>query len=438
MKQLLTTEIGVMMGVEVYGKASVTGVKVDSRLIEPGDLFVALRGEQVDGHDYASLAIEKGAVALMVDHKLDLPISQIIVSDTLRGLTDFARLYLDTLSLRTIAITGSNGKTSTKDMLYSILSNIAPTIATYENQNTEIGTCLTIFRCNHETRYGIFEMGLDYPDEISAMTHIVKPDLAILTSLDQAHMTSFDNMEHLGREKFSIFDRVENRSHCFYQGDYEIYRTLAHDEVSFGFHENNDYRVESVSSSNTGIAFTINGRHYESNLLGRHQASNAAGVVACLRTLGLNDDVINEGLKSVALTSMRTDIFKHKEALIMFDAYKSSPESALYAIDTFNNYAFEGNRYIVLADMYELGEGTLLQHQRVLDAALVSDAKRIFLHGKEFKKVFETNVDSSVSFYETKDAMKLDLESIYEEKSMVLFKGSRYYELETLLERGSA
>ena len=170
-------------------------------------------------------------------------------------------------------------------------------------------------------------MGLDAPGEIEAMVKLMKPTAAILTSLDQAHMDNFqDDYRVLGKEKFTIFSTIEDKSRCFYQGDVEIYKDLATKKFPFGFDETNNYVITDVKNLNDKTTFKVNERSYECNLLGNHQASNAAGVIALLRTLGIHDELINKGLKDVTLTSMRTEMMKHKSALILFDAYKSSPK----------------------------------------------------------------------------------------------------------------
>lgn len=433
MNKLTTHNIAKMLGAEVLDKAEVTGVSVDSRLVKPGDLFVCLRGERVDGHEYAQLAIDKGATALMVDRELDLDISQILVPDTYKGLIEFAKAYRKTLPMQAIAITGSNGKTSTKDMLQSILEKMMPTVATYKNGNTIIGTCLTLFRCDSETKFGVFEMGLDMPGELVQMTKIIKPDAAILTSLDQAHMDNFnDNILELGKEKFSIFETIEDKSLCFYQGDFEVYRNLAQDEKSFGFNDYNDFIISEVEITDLNH-FKVNNRSYSCNLLGKHQASNAAGVIALLRSLGINDEKIQEGLVDVTLTEMRAEIYEKDQATILFDAYKSSPQSLMSALELFESMPSNKARYMVLADMYQLGLGTEKRHREALEKALNQNVVKIFLFGEEFANAAQSFNDDRLVVFDNKDVLKEAVRPLYKKETFILFKGSRYYKLEELL-----
>ncbi|HLV49502.1 MAG TPA: UDP-N-acetylmuramoyl-tripeptide--D-alanyl-D-alanine ligase [Erysipelothrix sp.] len=434
MKKMTVREIGKLLGKEVIGNATVMGVNVDSRSVNPGDLFVCLIGERVDGHDFAVKAIENGATALMVSRKLDLDIPQVLVSDTLKGLFSFAKLYRRTLNFEAIGITGSNGKTSTKDILNSVLSRLGHTVATHSNQNTDIGSCLTLFRADEKTQYGIFEMGLDAPGEIDRMVDIIKPTSAIITGLDEAHIDNFNHdLKVLAKEKFSIFSKIENQARCFYQGDIQEYRDLAADHQSFGFNDTNDFVISDVVVEKDTCQFKLNNRKYKTNLLGKHQASNAGGATALLRDLGVNDRYINEGLMHVSLTKMRTEIYQHHKATILFDAYKASPKSMISALELFETYPSDQKRVVVLADMYMLGENSEFHHEAVLSRLKTMSYEHLFLLGDEFKKALHKVTLENVTHFDSIEALKQTLQPYYEQPVFILFKGSRYYELEKLM-----
>lgn len=435
MRQTTIKEIATWLQCETRGEALITGVSVDNRNVKQGDLFVCLQGAKVDGHTFAQSAIDKGATCLLVDHYLDLDCPQILVSDTLQGLSDIASAYRDTLDATFIVISGSNGKTSTKDMFLSCLSEVGPTIATLENQNTEIGACLNLFRMDGHTRFGIFEAGLDDPGDLPKITCIIKPDYAILTSLDQAHMDNFGTMEALGKEKFTLFDGIDPAV-CYYNGDSEIYRSLAYGQHPFGLNKDNEFVVAAIDVKQEGVSFTVNDDAYCVNLLGKHQAINAGAVVAVLKAMNISNEVISKGLKQVALTKMRTEVYKHHEALIIFDAYKSSPQSAMAAIDVAAAYPTDTNRFVVMADMYSLGEGSEQRHQEVLDHMLAYPFEKYYLFGEEFGKVVKTYNDNRIMWYDDFEDLKNDVTKLYQQDCLIVFKGSRYYELERLLEEG--
>ncbi|MDE8033447.1 UDP-N-acetylmuramoyl-tripeptide--D-alanyl-D-alanine ligase [Erysipelothrix rhusiopathiae] len=437
MKDLKTDIIANWVKGSVLGSTQVQGVKVDSRAVEAGDLFVCLKGARVDGHDYIEDVIGKGAVAVLVDHKIDnLDVCQIIVDDTMAALQLFAKAYRDTLNATFIGITGSNGKTSTKDILFSILSRVGNSIATYKNQNTEIGTYLNLFRMNDDTEFGIFEMGLDYVGDVAVMAECIRPDAGLVMSLAPAHMMNFDSIEHIASEKMRIFDFVTHKDLSFYQGDFEQYRSISHGEHTFGFNEDNEWVVSDVSSNNHGISFKLDGVAYSSNLLGNHQASNCAGVIALLSKLGIDDAVIREGLNHVALTSLRTELVEKGNALVLLDAYKSNPISAKYALDLLAHYEYDGDRVAILSDMVELGPESHKAHLEVLDCIQDLNIKMVHTLGPEFKKALSDSRLDALRFTndDTFEAFVERVTPCFDEHAMILIKGSRSYQLERLME----
>ncbi len=435
MRDLNLEQVNTWVHGSLKGKGFIQGVQVDNRKITRGDLFVCLRGEKVDGHTFAQNAVDQGAVALIVDRYLDIDVPQILVKDTLEALRLFGRLYRNSLSATFIGITGSNGKTSTKDILFSIFSRVGKTIATHANQNTEIGTYLNLFRMDYDTEYGIFEMGLDMPNDVRLMTSIVKPDAALVMSLAPTHIVNFRDEQHIAEEKFAIFAAVVNDDAKFYQGDFKLYRNLDRGYHTFGFNESNETIVSDVKSDNNGIEFKVNGTTYSCNLLGAHQASNCAGVIALARKLGVDDVDIREGLNHVALTSLRTELVEKDKSLVLLDAYKSNPISAIYAIELLKNYDYEGPRVAVLSDMVELGDNSVEHHIEVLEALEKYEVAEAYLYGPEFKQALTryTLDNVHVHHYDTFEALYRDVQDLFKAKQMILIKGSRYYSLERLM-----
>lgn len=432
MKNLKIETVSKWVGSPIQSDGHIDGVKVDSRFIEPGDLFVCLIGDRVDGHEYASIALEKGAKCLIVDHKLDLDIDQIVVEDTMEALRSLAIAYRETLNAFFIGITGSNGKTSTKDMLSSILPN---SIATYKNQNTEIGTYLNLFRMDESTEYGILEFGLDYPGDVSLMSSVVKPDAALVMSLAPAHMANFDSVEHIASEKFMIFDSLVNDDLGFYQGDFELYNAIATSQHSFGFNESNEYVVSDVVLHNSGIEFKVNGVSYESNLLGKHQASNCAGVIALMEKMGIDNDRVREGLKNVGLTELRTEIKTVKQSLVLLDAYKANSSSTRYALDILMQYDYNGDKIAVLSDMVEMGEESLNAHVEVLNEVSRLGVKHVYTLGHEFVNALNHSEleASKLTNYDSFEQLDEVVQDLFNKPQMILIKGARSYALERLI-----
>lgn len=420
----------------LIGSGTVKGVQVDSRRVSEGDLFVCLVGDRVDGHDFANIAIQKGARALLVDHQLDVSIPQIIVKDTLTGLAAMAKGYRNTLEAYFIAITGSNGKTSTKDILNSILSLVGPTVVTFKNQNTEIGTYLNIFRMDSTHKYGVFEMGLDKPGEVKTMNDFLESDACMIMSLAPTHIINFDNIEHIASEKFAIIDGVKDKSKVFYQGDYELYRAMDKGYHTFGSNSSSETVFTDVVSSNEGITFKVNGDAYSCNLLGEHQASNCAGIIALMQAIGIDDAIIREGLMNVSLTALRTELVYKHNALVILDAYKSNPDSTRFALKLLKDYDYEGKRIAVLSDMRELGHDSLQYHIDTLNETVKNQLDTIYLFGPEFEKAYEhfnsgTTVMKHFSNFED---LYVSVQELFNNHDLILIKGSRYYALERLME----
>lgn len=435
MRKTRLSEMAAWIDGTCFLDTEISGVKVDSRLIEAGDLYVCLRGQKLDGHDFAQEAIARGAAALLCDHKLDLDIAQLIVEDTYEGLMALAEAYRNTLKAKFIAISGSNGKTSCKDMLYAIFSRKGKSIATKGNQNTEIGTCLNLFRMDDTTEYAIMEMGLDLPGEVYRMAKIVRPDAGILTSLAAMHMLSFKDIEEIAQEKMAVLRWTKNPDWAFYQGDYDEYRKLAPFGRRFGYREDNDYVVSDVRLANDGVSFTVNGVFYHSNLLGRHQASNASGVIALCQAMGIADEHIRYGLNHVFLTELRTEIYPYKNALILMDAYKSNPASAKSALEILASYDFLGARYAILGDMLELGEGSDKAHRDLLQECHDLGLSGVLCLGDAFKKA-SSRINVAPGFirtYNSFDELFMAAQALFDLPCLVLIKGSRSLKLERLI-----
>lgn len=430
--KLLASKINEWVDGSLNQDVEVSGLKVDQRLITKGDLFVCLRGDRVDGHTFALEAVNQGAVCLLVDHMLDIDVAQILVKDTYKALVMAGESYRDSLDAFIIGITGSNGKTSTKDILHSILPN---SIATHMNQNTVIGTVLNIFRMDESTEYGVFEVGLDAPGDVVSIAEFLKPDAALITSLAPAHMANFENEFAIAQEKFKIFDYVKDQTKCYYQGDFESYRKLASNQVSFGFNSDNNIVVSDVKTNDQGVTFKIDNKEYFCNLLGKHQASNCAGIIALVEDINIDPQLIKEGLANVALTSLRTEIVKKDKATILLDAYKSNKSSLTYALDILVTYPLDVPKVAFLSDMVELGDISQQEHIAILNEIERLELDHVYTIGDEFLKASQsTSLDLS-KFTNVSDIKALHelFNKVVQSENMILVKGSRSYALERLM-----
>ena len=421
----------------VEGAAFVDGVQVDSRLIERGDLFVCLIGDKVNGHFFIEQAKENGAHAVLVSEPGNYPLPSILVEDTLEAMTHMAKSYRETLNACFIGVTGSNGKTSVKDALLAVCERVGATIATKENMNTEIGAMLNLFRMQQDTRFGIFEMGLDIRNDIQILSDLIQPHAGIVTSLAPAHLMNFDSVEEIAYEKMALLRGLKDESLGFYQGDFEPYVDLADGKyTSFGFEMSNDIVVESVDVQKDGVDFDIAGTTWHTNMLGRHQASNAAGVIACLRRLDIDDDIISEGLKHVALTQFRNQIIEYRDATILMDAYKSNPDSLYYALDVFSKLDAQRPKVVVLSEMVEMGAESERYHREVLERVLALEGlSALYVIGEGFTNLINNNEKNhaKVQTFDTIESLTNAVHQVLETPVVIMLKGARSYALERVL-----
>ena len=436
MYNLPLKKIAEYVNVPCDAKVVLQGVSVDSRLTQPGDLFVCLEGARVDGHDYVKQAEEKGAVALLVHKPVKSKLPQLLVKDTLESMSIAARKYRKDLNAFIITITGSNGKTSTKDMLNSILSSVGKTHATHANQNTEIGTYLNIFQMDHKHEFGIFELGLDQVGDVAFMADILQADAAIVTSLAPAHMMNFKDMNHIAEEKLAIFKDIKNNDFMFYQGDFSLYKEkMAGKGHDFGFEKDREYYVSDVQLFEDKTEFSLNGIKYLTNLLGRHQASNAAGVIALCQALKINDETIREGLQTVSLTGLRTEKVKYKNADILLDSYKSNESSLNYAMELFDRFETEKPKYLILSEMVEIGAESEAIHRSVMQSIDDYGFAGLYTIGEEFIKVKDDHFKTPHYAFDDFEAFNEAVQALFQEDVFALIKGSRSYALERLINK---
>lgn len=431
MKDLSLKDVAILFENTLEEDVLLQGVSVDSRRVQKGDLFICLEGERVDGHRFAQSAIDQGAVALLVNRLLDVSVPQIVVEDTEKALFDLAKWYRLQMDAVFIGITGSNGKTSTKDILAAVLSQKASTYATHKNQNTPIGTCLNVLSMNPEDAYGVFELGLDESGDIEKMREIVQPEYVILTSLAPAHMANFDSVDEIAREKMLIAEGLPS-NHVFFQGDFDLYFDGLEGCVSFGQNKRNNHRFSNVEIFTDRTCFELDGESYETNLVGAHQASNASGAILLLEKLGIDQKHIKHGLSHVSLTEMRMQKMIYGQMHVLFDAYKSNLDSLKYALDYFSIYAKNEKKYAILSEMVELGpleKKTHIQSVAYLDEI---GFEKVYLIGAAFEKIQEHLDPKRYVFAKSIEELQ-DITQQLSQKDIYLFvKGSRSYALERI------
>ena len=431
----------------------ITGVATDSRKVGPGFLFVALPGERTDGHEFLGEAAAASAAALLVSedqaerrdsHWSRLPakssLAVIAVPDTLRGLQDLARLRMrDLASVTRIGITGSSGKTTTKEILGSILTRAFPTAVNEGNLNSEIGLPLACFSVRVDHRFAVFEMGMNHRGEMDVLADIVRPDAALVTNIGTAHIGMLGSQEEIAREKKKIFAHFDGRQNAFLHEE-ESHREFLSEGVRgrvilFGPRSTGGYR----GSENQGLDGTLihwEGFRIRFPLFGPHNLANALGAISVARELGVPNAEIRDGLEAVTPLFGRSQIMRGAVTVIV-DCYNANPDSMAQALSFVSQVPWQGRKIVVLGGMRELGEETADAHRTVGERLRDSGFDLVFLVGVEmehtWKAVSGSEAAARTRWFADLAALGGELSQRVMDGDLVLLKGSRGLELEKLL-----
>lgn len=436
-------------------KDEITGVSTDSRKVVEGEIFFPLIGEQHDAHDFIPQALERGCRAVIVSRKPEeipvqgetlkeygsscqgRPLNLILVPDTTRALQNLAAYYLSLFSIIKIGVTGSTGKTTTKEMLYWIFSEKYKTARNIGNLNNHIGLPLTVLSMPEDTEAGIFEMGMSEPGEIDLLAGLVRPDIGIITNIGISHIENLGSRENILKAKLEITNYftpegilIVNEDSDFLsredvRGNYRVITTGETGRSNFILSGITDY-------GENGIEFTIEHKEelqrFRLNVPGRHNAYNGALAVAAAVSCGISMAEAARGLLKLEITDKRLSIKGKNGMKIIDDTYNASPDSMKAAIDVL--IATKGFRKIaILADMFELGENSAEFHAEVGRYAADSSVDLLIAVGTQAKHIAEAAKeilgDGKVHYYETKELLIDDIGSMISSGDVILLKGSR-------------
>lgn len=415
---------------EFLKKVQIKNVVMDSRKVTEGSLFFAIN----NGNSYVKDVLDKGASLVIADNT-DVVDERIVkVTDTIATMQDLARKYRNKLDIQVIGITGSNGKTSTKDIVYSLLSKRAKTLKTEGNYNNHIGLPYTLLNVTDEEKFVVLEMGMSSLGEIRRLGEISNPDYAIITNIGDSHIEFLKTRDNVFKAKTELLEFV-NKENTFVCGD-DVY--LANLDVNkIGFNEENNYRIESYEFSDKGSKFTLDGKEYQMSLLGKHNISNTAIAIELAKKIGLSEEEIKEGLKNIKISNMRFQEIRVGEDIYINDAYNASPTSMKASIDTLNEIYNDKYKIAILGDMLELGEDEVNYHVEVLNYLLDKNIKLVYLYGERMKKAYDIFIKNNSEeyrfwHYSTKEEIVESLKSIKMEK-VILLKASRGTALEDII-----
>ena len=345
----------------------VRGVSIDTRTLKPGDLFVAIKGHNHDGHDYIETAVKAGAKAVLVHSRISTSVPQMRVVDTTRALGNLARYWARRHQVPTIAVTGSNGKTTVKEIIANILRQLGPVLATRGNLNNDIGVPLTLLGLRPEHQYAVIEMGASQAGDIERLVTIAEPDVAVITNIGAAHIEGFGSIDRIAEAKSEIFAGLSKDGWAVVNND-DVYADVLRDHAShchvrsFGLTEDAD--VQGVPGN--GLVIQTTGKRLKPRfpLAGDHNGINALAAVAAVQCLDVQPASIVRGLESVRPVAGRLEKKAGIHgASIIDDSYNANPVSAKAAIDVLAKQS--GVRYLVLGDMAELGEDAANLHREL-------------------------------------------------------------------------
>jgi len=416
-------------------------VSTDSRKISEGCLFFALKGENFNGNLFANKAIEKGASYAIVDEKKENNERIIIVDDVLKCLQDLACYHRHQLKTNILAITGTNGKTTTKELISAVLSQKYNVTCTLKNLNNHIGVPLSLLRFTTQTQIGIIEMGASHPGEIADLCKIVDPDMGIITNIGKAHLAGFKSLEGVIKTKAALYDFLRQKGgKCFINIDNPILLKQANDleQITYGKSEKAQLTGIPVKGKyflTVNILFPKGWLDIHSNLIGSYNFENILAAARVGLYFGVDPLDIAKAVKNYKPDNNRSQLIKIRSNKIVMDAYNANPTSMKASIENFSEIDHP-NKSIILGDMMELGEQSEKEHQKIVDFIQIKDFADIYLVGSCFAKTnTKTDTDKKIKKFSSSDFLAEYLKKAeHAEEKLILIKGSRGIKLEKILE----
>jgi len=418
----------------------VAGWSVDTRTQKAGDVYFALRGENHDGHDFVATAVEKGAAAVVVDRRAGAP-NELLVGDTQQALSDLGAWARTEWGGKVVGVTGSAGKTTTKDAIAHLLAAGMPVGKTVGNLNNHVGVPLSILRLPDGCRAAVLEMGMNHAGEIRALAGIAKPQIGVVTNVGFAHVEFFDSIEGVAAAKRELIEALPRNGVAVLNADDERvarFREIHPGRtVTFGFSEGADVRAESMvathAATGAGEHFHALGVDFETGLTGRHAVSNLLAAIAVAREFGLAPEKLREPVRTFTVGKMRGERVEHNGIAIWNDCYNSNPEAAESMIGVLSGTP-AARRIAVLGEMLELGDAADSLHRRVGRYAAEHGIDLVIgVHGSA--RALVDAAGGGARFFEEPAAAGDFVRSIARPGDAILFKGSRGVRMELALER---
>jgi UDP-N-acetylmuramoyl-tripeptide--D-alanyl-D-alanine ligase len=410
------------------------GISTDTRKIFRDCLFFALKGENFNGNLFAQEALDKGAFKVVVDEEVFHKSNgeTILVENVLLALQQLASFHRKYLALPIISLTGSNGKTTSKELINAVLSQKFNTVATEGNLNNHIGVPLTLLKMNKQTEIGIVEMGANHLGEIRLLSEIAQPDYGYITNFGKAHLEGFGSLEGVVQGKTELYQYLKkNNKKVFVNANDPKQMTNSEeiDRITFGT-EQSHFNIELLDSSHH-LLVAFDGTKIQSNLVGAYNFVNLSAAIAIGSYFKVSSENIKAGIEAYVPTNNRSQLITKGSNSILMDAYNANPTSMLAALENFKQTK-GGNKILFLGDMFELGKDADKEHQNIVNFLIENPFGKVYFIGSNFFKA--SNTASHIKQFETFEELKKELISESPSNATILIKASRGMALERILD----
>jgi UDP-N-acetylmuramoyl-tripeptide--D-alanyl-D-alanine ligase len=414
------------------------GVTTDSRKVTDNQIYFALKGENFDGNLFAQAALNQGALLAVVDNK-DVITDEnknnyFLVDDVLSALQKLANYHRKQLNIPIISLTGSNGKTTTKELIHIVLKQKFNTVATVGNLNNHIGVPLTLLSMNKHTEFGIVEMGANHQKEIELLCRIAEPDYGYITNFGKAHLEGFGGVEGVIKGKSEMYDYLySHEKMAFINADDPIQVEKTKKIKHFSFGKNNtdvDIIIDSIDA-NPNVKIILNNITINTSLIGIYNATNTCAAITIGKYFNITDEQIKTAIESYLPTNNRSQIIERDTNKIILDAYNANPSSMDVAIANLDQLNVD-DKIAILGDMFELGDASNIEHKNIIEKAIQSNIEKIYFIGERF---YENQIlNQKVEYFKNLESLKARFDFSDYTNSTILIKGSRGMALERLLQ----
>ena len=428
--RIFKSALGISLDVEFKG------VTTDSREVQKGDLYIAISGERVNGHSFLKEVFDNGAIAALVSKYFDqIDGYQILVEDTVSAIGKVSTLWREQFNFPIIGITGSNGKTSTKELLKHILSAKFDVHATEGNYNTSIGLPLTLLQLTSFHGASILEMGANQPGDIKELCKITNPTHGLITNVAPAHLEGFGSIENIAKTKGALFESLSEGVSFVNITDNQVSKLkIFGDRVTFGLTPDCDYPADLHHEEDSTITLTINAQEIPTNSTNLSFAKNVIAASAIAQELGLGWDTIIDRIKTFIPPKGRCEVKNNGKITVIDDTYNANLESTIAAIDYLKAFSGNGQRIFVFGDMLELGDSSIEQHKTIGEKCNDSKIDAVLTFGKETIATDGALLIDYHRHYNHKEDLLNTLSEIAKDGDKVLVKGSRGMKMETIVE----